>query len=100
MVRLASDLARVEVHRSTLRRDAAALPRAVTALKGVHLIPLSDRVVTKAMSVGDSGLRSLDALHLSSAMLLKPRLTHFVVYDKRLYDAAQAEGLHPVRPGA
>lgn len=97
-VRLVSDLARVEVHRSTLRRDPSALPRAVIALSGIHLIPMGERVVAKALAIGDPILRSLDALHLASAAMLRPRLTAFVVYDKRLYSAAEAEGMRAVCP--
>ena len=38
-------------------------------------------------------VRSLDAIHLGTALSIRPVLTSFVTYDKRLLDAAQAAGL-------
>jgi len=38
-------------------------------------------------------VRSLDAIHLGTALTVRPVLTSFVTYDKRLLDAAQAAGL-------
>lgn len=37
--------------------------------------------------------RSLDAIHLATAMRMRSRLTSFVTYDKRLADAAHVAGL-------
>jgi hypothetical protein len=37
-------------------------------------------------------VRSLDAIHLATALRIQP-LTSFVTYDKRLADAAQLAGL-------
>jgi uncharacterized protein len=38
-------------------------------------------------------VRSLDAVHLGTALRSRPSLTSFVTYDQRLLDAAQAAGL-------
>jgi predicted nucleic acid-binding protein len=38
-------------------------------------------------------VRSLDAIHLATALRIRPKLTSFVTYDKRLADAAQAAGI-------
>jgi predicted nucleic acid-binding protein len=38
-------------------------------------------------------IRSLDAIHLGTALTIRPSLTSFVTYDKRLLDAATAAGL-------
>ncbi|WP_419995807.1 type II toxin-antitoxin system VapC family toxin [Streptomyces boninensis] len=65
----------------------------------IHLIPMGDRVATKALDIGDPLLRSLDAIHLASAAMLLPRLSAFVVYDKRLCAAAEAEGMSARHPG-
>jgi hypothetical protein len=45
-------------------------------------------------------LRTLDALHLASAVLLSDELTVFIAYDQRLTSAAQAAGLVVATPGA
>jgi uncharacterized protein len=44
-------------------------------------------------------LRSLDALHLASALSLDPDLETFVSYDARLVTAAGAAGLAVAQPG-
>jgi predicted nucleic acid-binding protein len=38
-------------------------------------------------------VRSLDAIHLGTALHTRHALTSFVTYDKRLLDAALAAGL-------
>lgn len=46
-----------------------------------------------AQTVTPTTVRSLDAIHLATALHSRPSLTSFVTYDKRLLDAAQAAGL-------
>jgi hypothetical protein len=38
-------------------------------------------------------VRSLDAVHLGTVLQSRPGLTSFVIYDKRLLDAAWTAGL-------
>ena len=65
--------------------DEVAAPRRPVAR---HLPPeLLARTVTPAT------VRSLDAIHLGTALRYRLSLTSFVTYDKRLLDAAQAAGL-------
>jgi predicted nucleic acid-binding protein len=45
-------------------------------------------------------LRSLDAIHLASALRLGTDLRAFVAYDERLLFAAEQVGLAVVAPGA
>jgi len=45
------------------------------------------------------GLRTLDAIHVSSAQALGPALDTLVTYDKRMLDAARALGLPAAAPG-
>ena len=58
------------------------------------------RVIDQVVDVGGTALRSLDAIHLASAMSIEAELTGFVVYDRRLADAVSTAGLEPVAPGA
>jgi len=44
-------------------------------------------------------LRSLDALHLASALSLGADLSGIVVYDGRLLEAATAAGIPTATPG-
>jgi uncharacterized protein len=46
-----------------------------------------------ARTVTPATVRSLDAIHLGTALCSRPSLTAFVTYDKRLLDLAQPAGL-------
>ncbi|HZI98978.1 MAG TPA: type II toxin-antitoxin system VapC family toxin [Actinomycetales bacterium] len=98
--RISSQIAKIEVVRACRRGHASALPAARTLLSGLDLIPLTSGVVDAAMDVGQPALRSLDAIHLASALPVREDLTAFVAYDLRLADAAAAVALDVVRPGA
>ena len=52
-----------------------------------------------AAAIAPSAIRTLDAIHLATALALMPELDAFVTYDDRLADAARALGLPVVRPG-
>lgn len=97
--KLSSELATVEVLRATRRLDPSRLPDARTMFTQLDLLRLSGGVIEQASQVGEPLLRSLDALHLASALSIGPDLSAFVVYDRRLAEAAAEAGLQPVRPG-
>ncbi|MGR6967386.1 type II toxin-antitoxin system VapC family toxin [Geodermatophilus sp. URMC 61] len=94
----ASDLVRVEVIRTVARAGSAGVPRARTLLAGVDLVPVSRDVLEVAVGLGPSSLRSLDAVHLATALSLGSALDAFVVYDERLAQAATDAGLPVVTP--
>jgi uncharacterized protein len=94
-----SELAMVEVLRAFRRHDNHALPAAHAMLGELLLIPLSRRVVEQAANLDDPLLRSLDALHLASALSVATELTAFVTYDHRLAAAAVRAGLETIQPG-
>ena len=58
---------------------------------GVHVVADSIRIL--ARTVQPVTVRSLDAIHLGTALYTRPGLTSFVTYDTRLLDAARATGL-------
>jgi predicted nucleic acid-binding protein len=97
---LSSALAKVEVIRACRRVDAAALPAAQALLAGLDIVPLSSAVIDQAADVGGTTLRSLDAIHLASALSIGGDLSAFVAYDHRLSDAAVVAGLQLVAPSA
>jgi predicted nucleic acid-binding protein len=67
-------------------------------LRDVEVIDLSPGIAAVAASVGPAILRTLDAVHLATAMALLPDLDAFVTYDDRMAEAARALGLPVVRP--
>ena len=94
-----STVAKVEVLRACRRLNAEALPAATALLAELDLIPLTTDVVDAAAEVGGPLLRSLDAIHLASALSIGADLAAFVCYDRRLLEAASAAGLEVVHPG-
>lgn len=97
---LSSELVKVEVLRTCRRVAPDVLPAARSLLAGVNLVPLSGAVVDDAGEVGDDLLRSLDALHLASALSVRESLSAFVAYDHRLAAAASHAGLDVLAPGS
>jgi uncharacterized protein len=66
-------------------------------VKGFFLIELSKDVRDRAVTLG-SRVRSLDAIHLATALALDDDVD-FVTYDDRLAAAAQQHGLRVIQPG-
>jgi len=96
---LSSALAKVEVVRACRRINPAMLREASALLAGLDLIPLSGAVIDQAADVGETTLRSFDAIHLASALSIQAELAAFVAYDRRLAESASTAGLEPSAPG-
>lgn len=97
---VSSELAKVEVIRACRRINPATLTEATALIAGLDLIPLSGAVIDQAANVGGTTLRSLDAIHLASALSIQAELSAFVAYDHRLAEAASTAGLELLAPGA
>jgi predicted nucleic acid-binding protein len=97
--RVSSAIARVEVTRALRRlpRSTAALERAAQVLERIALVPVDDEVLANAATLDPSSLRSLDAVHLGTALSL-PMLNAFVAYDAPLLAAAVQLGCETVSP--
>ena len=95
---MSSMLAEVAVDRAIRRAVLAALP-AVPAGLGTVFCSSSTRRAG-AVALADPLLRSLDAIHLATALEFGSELQAFVVYYRRLRTAAAATGLTVVCPGA
>jgi hypothetical protein len=85
-----SALARTEVARALLPLGPEALERGTAVVQRVELIRISDRVLRRAGELEPVELRSLDAIHLATAQLLRPGLRSIITYDERMADAARA----------
>jgi predicted nucleic acid-binding protein len=94
---LSSALVRTEARRALLRNDPAAIPQLTRVLSFVAQIPVSEAILDRAGALTDPGLRTLDAIHLASAVVT-PGITTMLVYDKRLADAARSMALTVVSP--
>lgn len=54
---------------------------------------INEPLIAAAASLSPDTLRSLDAIHLATALAFGPELAGMVVYDQRLRDAARAAGI-------
>lgn len=99
--RLSSELSRVEVVRAVRRAtaDPAAEERAEQVMAGLHLMKIDSDVIGRAARLEPRLLRSLDAIHLASALSLGEGLGAIMVYDTGLATAAAACGLNVMAPG-
>lgn len=97
-VLVSSPLARLELWRSLRRRGISNPSVSVEeALEGLSEFPLDDLVLRAAQSIGNDNLRSLDAIHLASAVMVG---AHFMMtFDVRLAEAAEYAGMTTISPG-
>jgi predicted nucleic acid-binding protein len=95
---VSSVIHRTEVPRAVWRADPSALARSYRQVRGVERVALSPDVLDTAAALPPVSLRSLDAIHLASALSVRRQLTAFVAYDKRLLAAAERVGLPVASP--
>ena len=93
-----SVIARVEVARALLRMRLGPAAREHALISAIDEIPLSLAVVERAATLMPAEVRSLDAIHLASAIEVGSDLEAFVTYDRRMADAARGLGLPVVSP--
>jgi predicted nucleic acid-binding protein len=93
-----SALARAELLRAAYRYDDEALRKAREVLDGIAAITLTESLLDAAGTIGPPSLRTLDAIHLVSALELGGDLTALVAYDERLLDAASQVGAPTLTP--
>lgn len=93
-----SALTRLELTRAVARADSSLLARVPIVLNRCHQLELDERILVDAGVVKPVGLRSLDAIHLATALELTADLEAVVSYDNRLREAAEANGLGVAAP--
>jgi predicted nucleic acid-binding protein len=98
-----SRLTTVEVARALRRRgpetEASAMDPMREILQHLDLVELDEDVAATAATVAPAVLRSLDAIHLASALAIGGELTEIITYDSRLAAAARNAGLEVQAPG-
>lgn len=95
---VSSALAWTEVLRA-VRRVGARVERATRILEGIALLPIDDGIVRDAAELVPTALRTLDAIHLATALSLRDDLASLVTYDDRMAEAAVTAGLGVRSPG-
>lgn len=95
---VSSAIASTELLRVGLRLGPSHMEAARRVLDGVHLLASTPSRLRRAGLLEPSHLRSLDALHVVSALDLVDEVGAFVAYDRRLLEAAQLHGLSTSSP--
>lgn len=92
-----SVIARVETSRAA---RAVGLPASAASatLATVSLIPIDDAVIEAAVEVDPVTVRSLDSIHLASALSLGDQLGALVTYDQRMRIAAEQASIVTLAP--
>jgi predicted nucleic acid-binding protein len=95
-----SALLEVEATLAVRRRDPARLDASRVLLGAVRTLEIDAPIRRAAAELADPGLRSLDAIHLATALSLGDRCGTVFAYDERLIAAAHAHGLSVTVPRA
>jgi predicted nucleic acid-binding protein len=95
---VSSTLLVVETRRAVLRQAPAQLARTDLLLTRIDQVGITQAVLEAASRLPDPTLRSLDAIHLATALQLGRDLEALVTYDSRLAEAAERQQLPIVRP--
>ena len=96
--RVSSVVARIEVELAARRIGGGAIRRARTVLSRIGLIDLDKDVILRAVSLEPTALRTLDAIHLATAISLDRDLGALCAYDARLGAAAAGNAIDVLSP--
>ncbi len=96
--RVSSVVARIEVQRVARRIGDRAVRRARSVLSRIALVDLDEPVVRVAAALDPVELRTLDAIHLATAISLGGDLGAFCAYDVRLGGAAVSKTIEVLAP--
>jgi predicted nucleic acid-binding protein len=96
--RVSSALLRTEALRAVRYLGSDTLSVVREGLRRVELVGIDDRILDAAGILEPRVLRTLDAIHIATAMALGDDLEAVVTYDARLTEAAQLLGLRTATP--
>ena len=97
--RVSSALLRTEALRAVLHVGPDALANVREGLRRVDLVAIDDRILDSAGILEPRVLRTLDAIHLATALAVGDDLDAVVTYDERMLEAARLLGLGTATPG-
>jgi predicted nucleic acid-binding protein len=95
---VSSALATTEVTRAVVALSENFVARANEVLRRFDLVRVSNDVLKAAGLLQPASLRSLDAIHLSTAALFGDTLSGLVTYDGRMQQAAGSFGWNVQAP--
>lgn len=89
----------VELTRAVNRIDESMHRQVGHLLSRQVVLPMSESIRNRASYLQPLGIRSLDAIHIATAVEIQPNLVSVVSYDNRLLEAARSFGLQVSSPG-
>lgn len=95
---VSSALVAVEARRGMFRLRPEGIPKVDLLLNEVIRLEISAAVIESASRLPDPLLRTLDAIHLATALLIRDDVEVLLSYDQRLLDAAAAHGIPTAAP--
>jgi len=95
--KITSALTRVELLQATRRLDSSPVGIATALLAGIDVIPISAVVIDVASELNQ--VRSLDAIHVASALSINDGSLVMLTYDARLREASLRVGVSVEAPG-
>jgi len=95
-----SVLAEVEVPRAIRRVAPEALPAVPATLARLYRLEIDAMIRISAAALAEPDVRTLDAIHVATAVGLGAELKAFITYDQRLLRTAGQLGLPVASPGA
>ncbi|MCO5974686.1 type II toxin-antitoxin system VapC family toxin [Actinoallomurus soli] len=90
---ISSALLEIESFRALARYAPEAAARLHPVLDLIEVVELQPSIRILAQTIRPVTVRSVDAIHLATALRIRTQLTSFVTYDKRLAEAAAGVGL-------
>lgn len=96
---MTSRLGVVETERAIRRTKPAPLTEMRAVLESVDVIELSPELMTRAAGLTPVELRTLDAIHLATLLMLGSTELDVVTYDDRLLSAVRQRGFAVRQPG-
>jgi len=94
-----SVISATEIRRAAQRISNAAVEATPRVMSIVAQMDVTRDLLLAAAKVQPAHLRTLDAIHLATAMDLASELDSFITYDNKLAEAAVLAGLHVEQPG-
>ena len=97
---LVSRLGVIECRRAAARASKSRLLQTLEqVLDAVYLLEITVAILDRAAELRPTVMRTLDAIHLATALSVNDRDLDVITYDDRMADAARENGLRVVQPG-
>jgi hypothetical protein len=97
---VSSRLAVLECGRAARRASHRRVLQAVReVLDAIYLLDITPAILDRGAAADPPTLRSLDAIHLATALSIDDATLEIITYDDRLAGAARANGLTVLQPG-